>query len=122
MALEFVRTLQANGLEWMSHHLDFVHKSGLSTTSGVCRSHRRVSEALQAMQQTDQLNVPCLLSAELLCRYLVQIEAAVSRNPKSPDFADLDIVSGSSLNQHGGLVLPAYSKYVAELQRDEASH
>ena len=48
-------------------------KSGLATLSGTCRAHRRISEALQVMQQTDQLNLPALAGAEILCRYLVQI-------------------------------------------------
>ncbi len=72
------------------------------------------------MQQTDQLNLPSLAAAEILCRYLVQIETAVARNPKVPDFADLDAVTGSTINAAGGLVLPEYAKYVADIQRDEA--
>ena len=120
VVLELLQALQSNGMEWLSHHMDFVHKSGLSPLSGACRSHRRISEALQAMQQTDQLNLPSLAGTEILCRYLVQIETAVARNPKMPDFADLDAVTGASVNQAGGLVLPEYSKYVADVQRDEA--
>ena len=34
--------------------------------------------------------------------------------------ADLDAVSGSTINAAGGLVLPEYAKYVADIQRDEA--
>eukprot|EP00972_Heterocapsa_arctica_P062166 9163209-Heterocapsa_arctica.AAC.1 len=90
-------------MEWMSHHLDFVHKSGLSPTSGVCRSHRRMSESLQALQQIDQVNLPALVGVEILCRYLVQIETAVACNPKVPDFQDLDALVGSTVNEVGGL-------------------
>ena len=72
------------------------------------------------MQQTDQLNLPAIAGAEILCRYLVQFETAVARNPRSPDFADLDAVTGSSINAAGALVLPDYTKYVADAQRDEA--
>ena len=85
-------------MEWLSHHLDFVHKSGLSPLSGACRSHRRISEALQLFMQVDQVNGPALDGFESLVRYLVQIETAVSRNLRSPDFADLDAVSGSTIS------------------------
>ena len=32
----------------------------------------------------------------------------------------ISMLAASTVNQHGGLVLPEYTKYVAELQRDEA--
>lgn len=44
-------------MKWMSHHLDCVHKSGLSVASGTCRAHRRLSEAFQLLLQEDPLNV-----------------------------------------------------------------
>lgn len=117
---ELITAMSSSGMEWMSHHLDFVHKSGLSSTSGVCRSHRRLSEALQAFQQSDQLNLPALVGIEILCRYLVQIETAVARNPKCPDFQDLDALVGSTVNEIGGLVLPEYNKFIAQAQQAEA--
>ena len=118
--LEYARVLRSNGMDWMTHHMDFVHKSGVSTTSGSARAHRKVSEALQSLQTVDQCNLPALVACEQLCRYLVQIESAVTRNPRCPDYSDLEVISGSTLNAHGALVLPEYSQYVAQVQRDEA--
>ncbi len=120
VTMELVTAMSSSGMEWMSHHLDFVHKSGLSTTSGVCRSHRRISECMQALQQIDQVNLPALVGVEILCRYLVQIETAVARNPKVPDFQDLDALVGSTVNEVGGLVLPEYNKFIAQAQQAEA--
>ncbi|CAK0861131.1 unnamed protein product, partial [Prorocentrum cordatum] len=117
---EFVKTLRATGMEWMSHHLDFIHKSGISPNSNITRAHRRLTEALHAFQQQDMLNLPSLSGVEILVRYLVQIEMAVARNPRSPDFQDLDAVVASTVNEYGGLVLPEYSKYIAQIQKDEA--
>ena len=117
---EFVKTLRATGMEWLSHHLDFVHKSGISPNSNITRAHRRLTEALHAFQQQDMLNLPSLSGAEILMRYLVQIEMAVARNPRSPDFQDLDAVVASTVNEYGGLVLPEYSKFIAQIQKDEA--
>ena len=120
MTKELITAMSSSGMKWMSHHLDFVHKSSLSSTSGVCRSHRRFSEALQAFQQSDQLRSPALVGIEILCRYFVQIETAVARNPKCPDFQDLDALVGSTVNEIGGLVLPGYNKFIAQAQQAEA--
>jgi hypothetical protein len=90
--LELVVAVAASGTEWMSH-LDFVHKTGLSPTSGFCRSHRRISEAL--------------------------LETAVARNPV-PDFQDLDANIGSTINEFGGIALPEYNKFIATAQPADA--
>eukprot|EP00974_Lingulodinium_polyedra_P013567 1313540-Lingulodinium_polyedra.AAC.1 len=66
------------------------------------------------MQSDDQLNLPGLAGVEVLVRYLVQIEAAVARNPRAPDFADLEILVGSTVNSTGGLVLPDFNRYVSQ--------
>ena len=120
VGFELIRSLHNSGMEWLSHHLDFVHKSGLSPTSTASRAHRRISEILQAMQQVDQLNIPVLESGERLCRFLVEIEVAVGRNPRIPDFQDLEAISGSTITGMGALSLPQYSKHVAQAQREEA--
>ena len=117
---EYMRTLRATGMEWVTHHLDFVHKSGISPNGNITRAHRRVTDALHAFQQQDMLNLPSLVGVEVLVRYLVQIEMAVARNPRSPDFQDLDAVVASTVNEYGGLVLPEYTKYIAQIQKDEA--
>lgn len=120
VTFELLRALRASGMEWMSHHLDFIHKSGLSPMSGTCRTHRRLTEALQCFQQNDLVNLPALGGIEILCRYLSQIETAVSRNPCCPDFQDLDSVVASTVNEYGGLVLPEFNRFIAQAQRDEA--
>ena len=117
---EYMRALRSTGMEWVTHHLDFVHKSGISPGSNITRCHRRLTDALHAFQQQDMLNLPSLSGVEVLVRYLVQIEMAVTRNPRSPDFQDLDAVVASTVNEFGGLVLPEYSKYIANIQKDEA--
>lgn len=52
--------------------------------------------------------------------FLMQIETAVARSPRSPDLQDLDAISTTTANEFGGLVLPEYARFVAQLQKDEA--
>ena len=75
---------------------------------------------MQLFFQADQLNGPALDGFESLVRYLVQIETAVSRNPRAPDYADLEAVTGASVSETGALVLPTFNKFVAGVQQAEA--
>eukprot|EP00972_Heterocapsa_arctica_P015899 2343509-Heterocapsa_arctica.AAC.1 len=60
------------------------------------------------MQQIDQKNLSATVAVEILCRYLVQIETAVARNLKVPDFQDVDALISSTVHRIGGLVLTEY--------------
>ena len=72
------------------------------------------------MQHVDQLNTPVLESGEELCSFLVEIEVAVGRNPRLPDFQDLGAILDSTITALGALSLPQYSMHVAQAQRDVA--
>ena len=119
-AHEFMRGLKMSGLEWISHHNDFIAKSGISRGSGICRSHRRISESLALMMQWDQIDLCNSASAECLIRFLIAIETAVRRNPRAPDFTLFDEISGQGLDEVGGVALPGYTKWLADVQRDKA--
>jgi hypothetical protein len=119
VTIELAVAMSSSSTEWMSHHLDFVHKSGLSPSSGVCRSHRRITEAIQAMQRIDPKNLPAIVGVEILRRYLVQIETAVARNLTVPDFKNVDALIGSTVHRIGGLVLTEYDKFIAQAQYTE---
>ena len=117
---EFLRTMKMAGLEWMTHHNDFLQKSGVSKSSGIARAHRRVSESLALLQQWDQVDIANSACAESLVRYLLGIENAVRRNPRAPDFSLFDEIAGQGLDEIGGLQLPSYTKWISDLQRDKA--
>ena len=104
----------------MTHHNDFLQKSGVSKTSGIARAHRRVSENLALLQQWDQVDIANSACAESLVRYLLGIENAVRRNPRAPDFSLFDEIAGQGLDEIGGLQLPSYTKWISDLQRDKA--
>jgi len=120
-ALEFTASLNTAGYTWLTHHLDFVAKSGISKGSGSCRTHRRISEALSLFAQFDFLNVVNLAGAEFLIQYLIQLETAIQRNPKAPDFTFLDEFLASGVNESGAVMVPKYAHVVAERQRDKAN-
>jgi hypothetical protein len=72
------------------------------------------------MLEVDQLDVSSLASAELLVRRLYQIELAVERNPRSPDFEGLEALLETVAKPSGGVSLPTLSKWFSDLQQKEA--
>jgi len=121
VALEFTEGIRASGFTFLSHHLDFVSKSGLSRGSGTCRTHRRISEALGLLLQSDRLNVLNLAGTEFLMEYLVQVEQAVKRNPKAPDFSFMDEYLATGVDESGAVVVPKFQHHVSSQQRDRAT-
>ena len=103
-----------------AYHSDWVRNSGVGDRSAVCREHRLLLELLRVMLEVDQLDVSSLVSAELVVRRLFQIELAVDRNPKSPDFEGLDAIIESVARHSGGVEIPALSKWFSDHQQKQA--
>ncbi|CAK0851311.1 unnamed protein product [Prorocentrum cordatum] len=105
---EHMRTMRATGMGWITHHLDFVHKSGVSSNSKVTRCHRRLTDALHALRRQDLLNMPSFAAIEVLVRYMVQIEMAAGAGAATGVNA---AVGGASmaLNDLGGCAAPRIS-------------
>jgi hypothetical protein len=117
---EFFESLRAQGQSLTSHHHEWSRKSGVNTTGAACREHFLVSEMLRWAIQYDQLDVSMLASTEMGVRRLVQIEAAVKRNPKVPDYSGLDIFMNTNTDESGAATTAAFSQWVADRQRDQA--
>eukprot|EP00974_Lingulodinium_polyedra_P029415 2834140-Lingulodinium_polyedra.AAC.1 len=66
------------------------------------------------------VNLPRLSSAELVSRLILQIQQAVKRNPKNPDFRGTAVMIMSKLDSSGGLLVGDFAKFVAEEQKSEA--
>ncbi|CAK0841362.1 unnamed protein product [Prorocentrum cordatum] len=119
-APELVMALVAAGIVFITHHLDWRTKSGVSTTSGVCRTHRRICEGLDQAICNDQLDFANCAVIEHLARWLYEVESAVRRNPKVPDFANIGGIFAAPMAEDGRMQLPTFSKWVSSLRRDEA--
>jgi len=105
VAQEFTEGIRAAGFTFLSRHLDFVSQSGLSRGSGICRTHRRISEALGLLLQSGRLDVLSLVGAEFLMEYLDQVEQAVKR-PKAPDFSFVGEYLATGVDESEAVVAP----------------
>ena len=71
-------------------------------------------EAFRFGHEVDQINASNLCSFELLMRRMIQIEMAVSRNSKAPDFTGLSVVLSSVVDGSGAIQTKGFHKWVAD--------
>ena len=83
--------------------------------------HEVLCRVFDSMLCVDQLNVPALHSAELLCRRLQLIEEAHRVSPSAPDYSAADHFMGWAARQHGATVAPHLREHVATNLRGDAA-
>ncbi|CAK0814522.1 unnamed protein product, partial [Prorocentrum cordatum] len=120
-AVELLQSLRAQGQSLASHRHEWSRKSGVNVNGAAAREHFFLSEVLRWEVQFDQLDVSMLASTELLFLRLVQIEAAVRRNPEVPDFTGLGVLASASTDESGAATTAAFSQWVADRQKDQAT-
>ena len=77
-------------------------------------------EALRLSINTDQLHITNLASSEHLIRRVVQIEVAVSRNPKQPDFSGLELLMDAPVNESGAARTQKFTARINERLKERA--
>ena len=68
----------------------------------------------------DQVDPSSLAGVELLVRRIYQLEIAVARNSKQPDFDGLDALAETSTKASGAVNVPSMAKWFGEHQKSEA--
>jgi hypothetical protein len=86
----------------------------------VAREHKLLLEFMRLGLQWDQVDVSSLAGYELVVRRIHQIEIAVRKNPKMPDFDGLEMLVDTAVDASGALVMPAITSWLASQQKDEA--
>ena len=75
---------------------------------------------MRLLLQYDQLDGSGVAGAELLLRRLYQIELAVRKSPKTPEYDGLEFLLETAVDSSGGVVLPSMAKWLGETQHKEA--
>ena len=94
---EFFNQLAVAGESLVQYDQYWRVKSGVSEYAIVGKLHHMLVESLRWMVCVDQLDPSRLVCGEMAVRNLLRTEAAVSRNPKQPDWEGLDIYSTSAM-------------------------
>jgi hypothetical protein len=118
---EFLESLRSAGLALISHHLEWVRRSDVGPGSAVVREHFHVTESLRWYGQFDQVDLSNCAGAEMQVRRLVQIETAVRRNAKVPDFTGLDCMLDARTDSSGAAVTATFDSWVTDRQKDMAN-
>ena len=82
--------------------------------------HRDLLVILIHFGTIDQINFPWFAGIESLCRFVLQIEAAVKKCPKLPDFKSTEHIVASKLDSAGGVLVGDFARCVAEEQSVES--
>jgi hypothetical protein len=119
-ALEFITAVSESAESWTLYHSEWERASGISTGSTLCHEHRILCDAMRLFCSLDQLNAPNIAGIELLIRRLIQIEMAVDRSARAPDFTGLATVLAGPTTESGSAVTKNFTEWIAGRQRDRA--
>ena len=107
----------------MAHHRNWLTHSGVSNKKPQVHEHFTIMATLEAMGSYDQVNIPALMSAEILVRRAQLIESAfdMAADKNSPDFSHTGVIMGLSESSSGSIFDPNLKKHVASELRDQAA-
>ena len=117
---EYFDGLRVSGRGLVAHDQSWRQRSGIPEFGLAARFHTALCEILRFLVCIDQLDPTNCVSAELLVRYLVMIEAACDRNPKQPDWEGLEVLVNTATTARGAIELPKFNSWVSSLQKDRA--
>ena len=117
---EFLTSVRASGLGIAGYANHYITSSGIPPGSAAAHEIRLLLEALRHFVEYDQVDVTNLAGAELMARRIVQMQRAIRRNPKHPDYSGLEDMLASALDETGGVVTSKFDEWVAQEQKTKA--
>ena len=119
--LELCRGVAASGLEFPAYANHYLSTCGVATNSVLAHELRNLFVMLHHINAYDQLDCPNVAAVEMLCRRILQIQKAIRKSPKHPDFANLDGMLSSTLDETGGVIATELDQWVAAEQKVQAT-
>jgi len=119
--LELFRGVAASGLEFPAYANHYLATCGVATNSTLAHELRNLFAMLHHLNAYDQLDCPNVAAVELLCRRVLQVQKAIRKSPKHPDFANLDGMLSSTLDESGGVIASEFDQWVASEQKVQAT-
>lgn len=119
VTVEMVDAMLASGIEPPALATLWEQQSGVNPKSSLAVEHRMLILALWLMACRDRLDLFHSASAEHISRRIIQIEKAVRKSPRAPDFEGLDAYAEHIKDGAGVLVTPQFDQHVAQRQKTE---
>eukprot|EP00435_Cladocopium_sp_Y103_P074830 s13_g51.t1 len=118
--MELLRSIREGTSDLTSYHLQWARNSGVSSYAACLHEHRAICDYLRYFITIDQVDVSNLLGIEMMCRRLVTIETAVTRNPQVPDFTGLELLMENSIGQTGEARTTKFTEWVSSKLKEKA--
>ena len=119
--LEYLRSIALGAGNLLTYQAEWQRLSGVAEGGAQGHEHRCHLETLRRAICHDQLNVVNLASFEHIVRRVIQVEMAVERNPRHPDFSGLEDVVAGPRSASGSAHVSTYLAHVTGLQKDRAN-
>ena len=118
--VEFLQSVVTHSGSLITYDTEWARISGVPEASSARHEHRIICETLRLAIEYDQRDVTNNASDENLVRRLIQLEAAVGRNPLHPDFGGLGLMLTSPVSESGAAQAPSFNHWVADRQKTQA--
>ena len=113
-----VQGVLKSGLEPAAFVAEFLRSSGMNARSSLAIEYGYLVHALWLHVVIDRLN-PNTAAMEHVCRRALQIQRAVQRSPRSPDFENLDEYLRHASDSSGKVIAVKFWQRIAERHRAE---
>ena len=120
VAREWLSGISRGPGNMVSYHAEWTRLSGVSEGSAQCHEHRQICEYFRQGIFDDLLDVQNLSSFESLARRVVQLEMAVEKNPKHPDFSGLGVLVDGTVSSSGAVRVPKFQSWISTRQKEQA--
>ena len=117
---DLLLSIQKSGLEPPAYVAQFMRNSGLNSKSSVGIEYTYLVHLLYMFMVQDRLNPYACASMEHLARRCLQIQRAVQRNPRSPEFDGLEEYMRHAADSSGAAFTPGFDRHIAERQKTES--
>ena len=117
---EFLESVVRGPENLLSYHMEWLRASGVGENTAQAHEHRHACEVLRLATCVDQLDVSNCCSMEQITRRLVQLEMAVARNPRHPDYTGLGVVVDGPISAEGAARAPKFNAWVTDRQKEKA--
>lgn len=120
-ALNLLKAMRDQAFSPATFHEHWVRTNEIAKGDRSVYEHEVLSRILESMAVIDQLNIPALQSAELICRRLQVIREAHRISPGQPDYSSADYFMGWRYKKSGQGIDSGLAAHVAnELKSDAA--
>ena len=117
---ELAAGITRSGLEPQAFIANYMHTSGINPRSALAVEFQYLIYSLWVFTVVDRLDPYQNSTVEHLARRALQIQKAIKRSPKSPDFDGLGDYMRHAADASQALQTPEFDKHVAEKQKQDS--